>query len=53
MMAKTGAGHGGQSCYLAPVRIEDWPDEWQEWVALTPMERFRESGKIFAQYLAL
>jgi hypothetical protein len=53
MMARTGAGHGGQSCYLAPVKIEDWPDEWQEWVALTPMERFRESEKIFAQYLAL
>ncbi len=53
MMAKAGAGHRGQSCYLAPVRIEDWPDEWQEWVALTPMERFRESEKIFAQYIAL
>ena len=51
MMAKTGAGHRGQSSYLAPVRIEDWPDEWQEWVALTPMERFRESEKIFAQYI--
>jgi hypothetical protein len=35
------------------LRIEDWPEEWQEWVALTPMERFRESEKIFAQYLAL
>jgi hypothetical protein len=35
------------------VKFEDWPDEWKEWVALTPMERFRESEKIFAQYLAL
>jgi hypothetical protein len=35
------------------VRFENWPDEWQEWAKLTPMERFRESEKIFAQYLAL
>lgn len=35
------------------VKFEDWPDEWQEWVKLTPMERFRESEKIFAQYLAM
>jgi hypothetical protein len=35
------------------VKFEDWPEEWQEWAMLTPMERFRESEKIFAQYLAL
>jgi hypothetical protein len=32
--------------------FEDWPEEWQEWAKLTPIERFRESEKIFAQYLA-
>ena len=35
------------------MKFEDWPEEWQEWAMLTPMERFRESEKIFAQYLAL
>ncbi len=29
------------------------PDEWQEWLVLTPIERFRQSEKIFAQYLAM
>jgi hypothetical protein len=35
------------------VKFEDWPDEWQEWAMLTPLERFRESEEIFAQYLAM
>lgn len=35
------------------MKFEDWPDEWQEWAMLTPLERFQESEKIFAQYLAL
>ncbi len=35
------------------MRFEDWPEEWQEWAKLTPIERFRESEKIFAQYLAM
>jgi hypothetical protein len=35
------------------MKFEDWPEEWQEWARLTPMERFRESEKIFAQYLAM
>lgn len=35
------------------VKFEDWPDEWKEWASLTPIERFRESEKIFAQYLAM
>lgn len=33
--------------------MRDWPDEWLEWVKLTPIERFRESEIFFAQYLAL
>jgi len=33
--------------------FEEMPDEWKEWLALTPIERFRESEKIFAQYLAM
>jgi hypothetical protein len=35
------------------MKFEDWPEEWQEWARLTPAERFRESEKIFAQYLAM
>jgi len=35
------------------VKFEDWPEEWQEWASLSPIERFRESEKIFAQYLAM
>lgn len=35
------------------MRFEDWPDEWQEWATLTPLERFCESEKIFAKYLAM
>ena len=33
--------------------FEDMSDEWKEWLELTPIERFRESEKIFAQYLAM
>ncbi len=33
--------------------FEDMPDEWKEWIDLTPMERFRQSEKLFAQYLAM
>ena len=39
--------------YSTLMRIEDWPEEWQEWAKLTPMERFRQSEKAFAQYLAM
>ncbi len=35
------------------MKFQDWPEEWQEWAKLTPLERFRESEKIFAQYLAM
>lgn len=35
------------------MTYEQLPDEWQEWVSLTPMERFRRSEEIFAQYLAM
>lgn len=38
---------------VVAMRFEDWPEEWQEWARLTPLERFRESEKIFAQYLAM
>lgn len=33
--------------------FEDLSDEWKEWLDLTPIEPFRESEKIFAQYLAM
>ena len=32
---------------------EQLPDEWKEWLDLSPIERFRESEKIFANYLAM
>ena len=35
------------------MTFEELPEEWQEWLALTPLERFRQSEKIFAQYLAM
>ena len=35
------------------MTYEQLPDEWKEWLDLTPIERFRESEKIFAQYLAM
>jgi len=33
--------------------FEQMSDEWQEWIELTPIERFRQSEKLFAQYLAM
>jgi hypothetical protein len=42
-----------QRYYAFAMKFEDWPEEWQEWAKLTPLERFRESEKIFAQYLAM
>ena len=35
------------------MTYEQLPDEWKEWVNLTPLERFRRSEEIFAQYLAM
>ena len=35
------------------MTYEQLPDEWKDWLDLTPLERFRESEKIFAQYLAM
>lgn len=35
------------------MTYEEMPEEWQEWLELTPLERFRQSEKIFAQYLAM
>ena len=35
------------------MRYEDLPDEWKEWLDLTPLERFRRSEELFAQYLAM
>jgi hypothetical protein len=35
------------------MTFEEMPDEWQEWLELTPIERFRQSEKLFAQYLVM
>ncbi len=53
MLRASFGGQSAESGYFPAVQFEDWPDEWKEWVALTPLERFQESEKIFAQYLAL
>ena len=39
-----------------PKRVEPedlWPDEWVEWFRLTPQERWRETQKLWAIFLAL
>jgi len=35
------------------MSYEQLPDEWKEWLDLTPLERFRQSEQLFAQYLAM
>lgn len=35
------------------MTYEQLPDEWKEWVDLAPLERFRRSEELFAQYLAM
>jgi len=35
------------------VTYEQLPDEWKEWLDLTPLERFHQSEMLFAQYLAM
>ena len=35
------------------MTYEQLPDEWKEWIALTPLERFRRSEELFAQYLTM
>jgi hypothetical protein len=32
---------------------DDWSIDWREWADMTPLERFHESEKLFAQYLAM
>jgi hypothetical protein len=38
---------------LFAMIYEELPEEWQEWLDLTPLERFRRSEQIFAEYLAM
>lgn len=35
------------------MTYEELPDEWKEWIDLSPIERFRQSEILFAQYLAM
>jgi len=39
--------------FRSGMMFEAMPEEWQEWLALTPLERFRQSEQIFAQYVAM
>ena len=38
---------------LESMTYEEMPDEWKEWLDLTPIERFRQSEILFAHYLAM
>ncbi len=35
------------------MTYEQLPDEWKEWLDLSPLEGFRRSEEMFAQYLAM
>jgi hypothetical protein len=35
------------------MTYDELPDEWKDWLALTPIQRFAESEKLFAQYLTM
>jgi hypothetical protein len=35
------------------MTFDQLPDEWKEWVDLTPIERFRRSERFFAEYLTM
>jgi hypothetical protein len=35
------------------MTCEQLPDEWKEWLDLSPLEPFRRSEELFAQYLAM
>jgi hypothetical protein len=35
------------------MEFDDLPDEWKEWISLTPLERLRRSEQMFADYLAM
>ena len=39
--------------FLDAMTYEQLPDEWKEWINLTPLERFARSQELFAQYLAM
>ena len=35
------------------MTYEQMPDEWKEWLDLSPLERFRRSEELLAHYLAV
>jgi hypothetical protein len=35
------------------MTYDQLPDEWKEWIDLRPIERFRQSESLFAEYLAM
>ena len=41
-----------QFLYREAACLDD-RNRWQEWLDLAPIERFRQSEKLFAQYLAM
>ena len=43
----------GRSGIVRGMTCEQLPDEWKEWLDLSPLERFRRSEELFEQYLAM
>ena len=48
-----GLFHLGKLWHSARMTCEQLPDEWKAWLDPTPLERFRRSEELFAQYLAM
>ena len=47
-------GLSGRALWHSPrYDLRATADEWKEWLDLSPLERFRRSEEIFAQYLAM
>ena len=51
--ARTPSTYLGLSGSIYDMRFEDWSEEWQAWAELSPCERFRESERLFAHFLAM
>lgn len=34
------------------MTYDEMPDEWKEWVALTPLERFAQGEQLLVEYIA-
>lgn len=44
---------GREPGYALGMTYDDLPDEWKEWLELSPSERFARSEQMLAEYLAM